>query len=868
MSVTYTPMMEQYLSIKAQHTDAILFFRLGDFYEMFFADAESAAKELELTLTSREAGKGVRVPMCGIPFHAAEGYIARLVGRGFKVAICEQTEDAEAIKGLVRREVVRVVTPGTALSEQLLEQQSNNFIAAVYLDSLNWGCAACDASTGEFLWSAYGKEDLTLLLDRLYLLTPAELLIIGNPQPLAALQEFCNLRLPRCLLSYAAETTAEFECGLLQQQFPESRVPAEAAVRTAVAGLISYLRATMKGDLAHIGRLEQYEPGNHLILDANTLRNLEIVRNLRDGGKAGTLFAVLDFTCTAMGGRMLKRWIEAPLFRPALIARRQEGVGAFLARPSVMDRIRRELKDCYDLERLTARIETSAASPRDLAALRNSLAILPSIKEILAEVASDPELHALQQQISVHQEAFHLLLTALADQPPLTIRDGGVIKPGYDMELDELLSIARDSHEWMQRFEQEEKERTGIRSLKVGYNRVFGYYIEITHSNREAVPITYIRKQTLTNAERYITPELKQFEEKILSAREKIAQLELQIYQQIIEFLRQRLGEFLTTARALGAVDALISLAEAARRHRYVKPEIHARGEILIQDGRHPIIETLLVKERFVPNDTLLNHQGNELLIITGPNMAGKSTYMRQVALIVLMAHIGSFVPARQAAVTLVDRIFTRIGASDDLAAGHSTFMVEMTEVSQILQQATGKSLIILDEVGRGTSTYDGMSIARAVVEYLHDAVKAKTLFATHYHELTEVAESYGRVKNYTVAVKEKGNEVQFLHRIISGGADKSYGIHVAQLAGLPRKVTQRAMHILEELEKQGHPSDTKRTLGNASSSSPAQQCDIFAQSAVAETILNMDVMTMTPLEALNHLYRLQQIAKQEAGLQ
>lgn len=861
MSVSYTPMIEQYLSVKAQHTDAILFFRLGDFYEMFFADAETASKELELTLTSREGGKGVRVPMCGIPFHSSENYIARLVSRGYKVAICEQTEDASAAKGLVKREVIRIITPGTVLSDQLLEQQSNNFILALCQENGSWGCAACDVSTGEFLWSDYRSEELAGLLDQLYLLMPAEILIIGNPAALTELQAYCQQRIPRCLLSYTSVDPDDQALQLLQDQFGPNDLPNSPPVLLATGVLLRYLRDTIKTDLTHINRLEHQDRGNHLILDANTLRNLEVIRNLRDGGKNGTLFSVLDFTHTAMGGRMLKRWIEAPLLSPALIARRQDGIAALLARSSVMDRLAAQLGDCYDLERLASRIETGAANPRDLAALRVSLAILPVLKDTLAEVSAEPALQELGQQISVHQEVYHLLLTALEEQLPLNVRDGGIIKPGYDLELDELLSIARDSHEWVQRFEQEEKERTGIRSLKVGFNRVFGYYIEVTHSNREAVPDSYIRKQTLTNAERYITPELKNFEEKILSAQEKISQLEQQIYQQIITFLRQHLHDILGTARGLGALDALISLAEAARRHRYVRPELHTRGEILIQDGRHPVIENLLVTERFVPNDTLLNHQGNELLIITGPNMAGKSTYMRQVALIVLMAHIGSYVPARQAAISLVDRIFTRIGASDDLAAGHSTFMVEMTEVSQILRHATAKSLIILDEVGRGTSTYDGMSIARAVVEYIYDNIKAKTLFATHYHELTALAEEFSRIRNYTVAVKEKGNEVQFLHRIVAGGADKSYGIHVAQLAGLPRKVTQHAARILKELEAGG---GTQRL---PMPEPAAVQCDTLFQSAVKEDLLALDVMTMTPLEAINHLFRLQQMAKQESGL-
>lgn len=862
MSVSYTPMLEQYREIKAKHPEEILFFRLGDFYEMFFSDAELASRELEITLTSREGGQNTRVPMCGIPYHAADTYIAKLIGKGYKIAICEQMEDPKQVKGLVRREVIKIITPGTVLSENLLPDQNNNFLVVVWEENEEISLAAADISTGECLWTVFsGLYRLNGLCDQLFRLMPAELVLASKLENIAELEAFIENRLSHCTVTTLNVSDVDSIKALPQQFFSPAELPQAVGACMAVGCLLHYLQQTVKNDLSHINCLVKYNAAEHLILDAATLRNLEITRNMRDGSKKDTLFSVLDFTQTAMGGRFLKKWLEYPLLKTEEITARQNAVGSFLELPVVRQNIHRLLTGIYDFERILTRIEVGTANARDLVALKASLDIVPEIKDCLQDIR-DPLLAYLQGQIRNHADVVELIASAIVDTPPFSVREGGMIKEGYHAELDELRFISRDSKKWIQELESQEREKTGIKSLKVGYNKVFGYYLEVTHTHAAAVPAQYIRKQTLANAERYITPELKDFETKILGAQEKIVSIEYHLFSEVRDYIKEKIKEIQHTARQIAQVDVLTALGEAAARYNYIRPAINTRNEIILKDGRHPVVERLLVREMFVPNDTVLNHTDSEVMIITGPNMAGKSTYMRQVAVLVLLAQIGSFIPAREASICPVDRIFTRVGASDDLATGQSTFMVEMNEVAQILKHATQKSLIILDEIGRGTSTFDGMSIAKAVIEHIKKKIKAKTLFATHYHELTDLAEWNGSIKNYSVAVKERGKEVVFLRRIVPGGADKSYGIHVAQLAGLPKGTIERAQEILIELEQQ-HVCVQERVAQEQTAA--ANQPTLFS-SALADDILSLDIMTLTPLEALNVLYKLQNQARQETG--
>jgi len=884
MATTYTPMMQQYKDIKSRHPNEILFFRLGDFYEMFFEDAELASRELEITLTGREAGQPDRIPMCGVPYHAAETYIVKLINKGYKVAICEQTGDVKASKGLVKREVIKIITPGTVLSESVLTDSTNNYIALVYQEGSQIALAGSDVSTGECFYGVYedgnGKQTL---FDQLYRLMPPEIIIVGQFGYQAELKEFVNLRLSNCSFTEIAEPT---ECtdDILVDHFKIEDQPKVTIAKKAVVTLLDYLHQTVKTDLTHLNQLTYLDASENLIIDTYTLRNLEITRNLRDGGKKDTLLGVLDFTHTAMGSRLLKKWLEYPLISIAKIKDRQATIGELVDDFGMRENLKEALKEIYDFERLITRIEVGTANARDLVALKLSLASLPHIKNELISSKTNLLKYA-HENINVYEDVVRLLSDSIVDAPGISLRDGGMIKEGYHAELDELRMIAKDSRKMLQDMEQKEKETTGVKSLKIGYNKVFGYYIEVTHSNTSAVPDYYIRKQTLANAERYITPELKEFETKILGAQEKIVGLEYQLFIQIRDQIKSIISSIQQTARQVAIVDTLVSLSEAAGRYNYTKPTITNNGEIIIKDGRHPLVERILDREMFVPNDTTLNHFDSEIMVITGPNMAGKSTYMRQVALLTLMAQIGSFIPVREAMISPVDRIFTRIGASDDLVSGQSTFMVEMNEVAQILKYATKNSLIILDEIGRGTSTFDGMSIARAVIEHVRDKVGAKTLFATHYHELTDLEEYDKRIKNYCVAVKERGSEVVFLRRIIAGGADKSYGIHVAKLAGLPKVVTDRAKKILADLES-NHivPMTVAATLVEATEEQiettleekpvvkEAKQVQsyeampsLFA-SGLSEQILSLDIMSMTPLEAMNALYQLQKQAKGEAG--
>ena len=852
-----TPMMQQYLAAKEAHPGELLFFRLGDFYEMFFDDAKVAAKELGLTLTSR-SGDLEKNPMCGVPYHAADSYIARLVAKGFKVAIAEQIGDPKA-KGLTHREVVKVVTPGTALSDEVLRDASNIYIVLLHEPAPGqFVLAGADITTGEAFYAVYaGEHAAQQIMDELYRRMVAELLLTENFSLADEVRAFLTHRLPHCAVSVVGR---DADAELPAQHFPAEEIPHDAGARAALAALLAYLHETVMADLSQINRLSFLDAAETMQLDIDTLRNLEITRSLRDGGKKNTLFDVLDFTRTPMGTRLLKSWLEHPLLTPHRIDARLDAVAELVEKSTLRADLRDALHTVYDFERLLTRIETQTANARDLVALRISLAALPAVRACLTAAASRLLVRAAGE-IETFDALRDELTRALVDEPGLSVREGGMIRAGYHADLDELRRFSHDSKSLLQEMEERERTRTGIKTLKIGYNKVFGYYIEVRHSGRDQVPEGYIRKQTLANTERFITEELKDFEAKILGAEEKITALEYHLFTELRERVREQLVPIQGVARAIARVDVLQSLAAAAASYRYVRPTVGADGGIRIRDGRHPLVERILQRDVFVPNDTELSHGGTETMLITGPNMAGKSTYMRQVALLTLMAQVGSFVPARTAEIAPVDRIFTRIGASDDLVSGQSTFMVEMNEVAQILREATKDSLVILDEIGRGTSTFDGMSIARAVVEHIDGRIHAKTLFATHYHELTEMENE--RIRNYCIAVREKGKNVVFLRRIVAGAADKSYGIHVARLAGLPQRVTERAEEILHALEAAAPQSAPQET--SAQKKPDAGMASLFAGGTLDE-LRALDVMTMTPLEALNTLYRLQEQARKEEG--
>ena len=858
-----TPMMRQYLATKEQHPDEILFFRLGDFYEMFFDDAKLAARELGLTLTSR-SGDTEKNPMCGIPYHAAESYITKLINKGYKVAIAEQIGDPKA-PGLTKREVIKIITPGTILSESALTSAQNNYIALLYEAESCVVLAGSDISTGECFYGLYTGQDRTqMLYDELYRLAMPELLIVGELSFKEELGAFMALRLPNCSFTYRPQVSEQPELRL-SQHFVRELWPQEPEARAGLSTLLDYLHETVKNDLTNLNRLTKLDVSANLVLDTYTLRNLEVTRNLRDGGKSNTLLDVLDYTQTAMGSRLLKRWLEAPLRSMTEIDRRFDAVEELTNGFSLRENVCSSLKRIYDFERLLTRAEVGTANARDMVALKLSFQALPDIKNALRDTKSAMLMHA-HEHIGLYEELAALLERAIVDAPGISLREGGIIKEGYNAELDEYRMIAHDSKKLLQEMEEREKEATGIKTLKIGYNKVFGYYLEVRNSGKDLVPAHYIRKQTLANAERYITEELKTFETKILGAQEKSINIEYQLFTEVRERVAAELTSIQKTAHEIAVLDVLASLSEAASSNNYVRPRLSDNGEIRIKDGRHPLVERILTQDLFVPNDTTLDHGDTEIMLITGPNMAGKSTYMRQTALLTLMAQAGSFVPAREACISPVDRIFTRIGASDDLVSGQSTFMVEMNEVAQILKYATKDSLVVLDEIGRGTSTFDGMSIARAVVEHIRDRIHAKTMFATHYHELTDLEGNH--VKNYCVAVKERNGKVMFMRRIIEGSADKSYGIHVAKLAGLPNSVTQRAEKILETLEAdpQNKVSDTRK----AAAAVKPQETELGMGSLFADTVredlMAYDIMTMTPIEALNALYKLQQQAKKEAG--
>ena len=853
-----TPMVQQYLAVKKEHQNELLFFRLGDFYEMFFEDAITASRELNITLTKR-AGSGDNIPMCGVPYHSVDGYIAKLIKKGYRIAICEQVEDPKLAKGIVERKVIKIITPGTALNEQLLEDKHNRYLALLLEQEGRLILAIADVSTGECRWfKAEGKESFLAITEQLYRLQPAELVVRLESEALRQkLHSWLEARLNECsVTNYVEENEAS---DFFAQHFTDTDVPKD--VHEAVELLLRYLHSTVMADLTHINRLTEIVAGSFMNLDVTAIRNLELVRSMADGGKRGTLLAVLDFTKTSMGARRLRSWIEGPLLDLNRIYVRQEAVAELVENTDLREAVGEQLKAVADLERIMSRLEVGSANARDLVALRNSLSVLPALKALLAGCKSRL-LQRLYAGLYLHEDIAVALQRAIVDEPPFSIREGGMIRTGYNAELDELHSIAADNKTWMQNFEQKIKDTTGIKTLKVGYNKVFGYYIEVSKGQTGSVPDYFVRKQTLVNAERYIVPELKEFENKILGAKEKIQQLEYYLFDELRTMIRSKMTEIQETARAISIVDVLNALAVAAYKYNYVRPELNNRGEIKIVDGRHPVVERLLEKEIFVPNNTNLNNDDERMMIITGPNMAGKSTYMRQVALLVLMAQMGSFIPARQASICPVDKIFTRVGASDDLATGQSTFMVEMNEVAQILQYATKNSLIILDEVGRGTSTFDGMSIAHAVMEYIHDKIKAKTLFATHYHQLMALEGVLPGVKNYSVAVKERGKDIVFLRRIVPGGTDRSYGVHVARLAGLPKKVLDRAEELLTEYDSDNGQVQAAATCDNAQS----EMMGSLFTSNIAQEILNIDVMSMTPIEAMNTLYKLQDEARKELG--
>ena len=844
-----TPMMEQYLAEKEKNQDALLFFRLGDFFEMFFEDAKIASKELNLTLTHRQ-----NYPMCGVPAHAVENYLQKLVQKGYRVAMVDQIGDPKA-KGLTERKLTKIVTPGTILTDDALTDANNNFLILIYEFDEEISLAAADVSTGEIFYCIYGgKNREQNLFDEIYRLSPHEILIADEISFEKNLKIFSENKLENCSFT---DIEIDNSTNFLAEHFSEKDFPAAEIANVAVENLLAYLHKTVRTNLNHISKLRRLDLSNHLILDASTLKNLEVVKNLRDGSKKNTLFSILDLTKTSLGTRLLKKRLESPLTDPAAIMRRFDSVEELLKNFSTRKNLREDLKEIHDLERLMTKIEVGSANARDLTALKISLRILPKIIFTLKNISSDILL-ACRDGLKNYSAEVDLIDRAISEDAPLSIRDGGIIKRGFDKDLDEYRKISQDSRSFLQEFEEKEKIRTGIKSLKVGYNKVFGYYIEVRHSGADKIPENYIRKQTLVNAERYITEELKNFETKILGAQEKIVLLEYNIFCRIRDEIKKKLPQIQDTAKRIAVLDVTAALAEVAEENNYVRPDLNLNGNIFIEDGRHPLVEKILSKNIFVPNDTNLNEK-NLIMILTGPNMAGKSTYMRQVALITLMAQVGSFVPAKNANISPVDRIFTRIGAGDDLVSGQSTFMVEMNEVAQILKYATKKSLIILDEVGRGTSTFDGMSIARAVIEYIDKKICAKTLFATHYHELTDLEEKSEKIKNFSVAVKERGTEIIFLRRIKPGGADKSYGIQVAKLAGLPKSVMKRAEEILSDMEK----NQPIKEISAKKNPPPTQ--NLFLSDSLEE-ILKLDVTTLTPIEAMNKLFEIQKKLREESG--
>lgn len=870
----FTPMMQQYLEIKEQYKDCILFYRLGDFYEMFFEDALTASKELGITLTGKNCGQEERAPMCGVPFHSCDSYINKLVSNGYKVAICEQMEDPATCKGLVKRDVTRVVTPGTNLSNQTLEDSDNNYILCVFYEESGIGAAFCDITTGEFKTTQV--KSTRELMDEINKFAPAE--IVCNEAFLISGVDFNYIKDKVGAIVYNIESYhfAEDACeeairtqfkvsnlqGLGLEDFPYGVI--------ASGALLSYLHETQKNALGHLMNLVPYSTKGYMMIDSSTRRNLELTETMREKNKRGSLLWVLDKTKTAMGGRMLKSFVEQPLVNPAEIEERYDAVEALKENMITREELREYMQPIYDLERLTTKISYRSANPRDLVAFKTSVALLPPIKTLLSEFESGI-LANLWKDLDELEDLYELLEESIVEEPPIQVKEGGIIKEGYREDLDLLRRAKTEGKTWLAELEEREREKTGIKNLKIKYNKVFGYYLEVTKSYQNLVPEYYIRKQTLANAERYTTEELDDIAGKVLGAEDKMMALEYELFAEIRETLAQQMKRVQQTAHVIATLDAFCSLALVAEQNNYVRPVLNTRGIIDIKNGRHPVVEKMISNDMFVANDVYLDNKDHRVSIITGPNMAGKSTYMRQSALIVLMAQMGSFVPAKRAAIGVVDRIFTRVGASDDLASGQSTFMVEMSEVANILRNATKDSLIILDEIGRGTSTYDGLSIAWSVVEYISDArlLGAKTLFATHYHELTELEGKLSNVNNYCIAVKEQGDDIVFLRKIIKGGADRSYGIQVAKLAGVPDLVIERAKEILAELIKDDIAQKAKNIEVNPHiGESEGIQLSLFDQLAeapehpVVEELRRLDLSRITPIDALNLLYELQEKTK------
>lgn len=872
-----TPLFRQYQEAKRLYPDMLLLFRLGDFYELFGQDAEVAARELELTLTAREFGKDLRLPMCGVPHHAVERYLARLIAKGYRVAICEQVEDPKLAKGLVRREVVRVVTPGTVLEEAMLEAKHPNFLLALRADAARsaFGLAVAEVSTGEFaITEIRGEEAERRTLEEIARLQPAEILLPPDLEQDSAWREALEQTWPAPCTPFRRDPSRlETAEQILAQHFRTTSLRGfgcegmPLAVEAA-ADILEYLRATQKAALELFTGLHTYSVEAYMLLDASTRRNLELTQSLVEGQREGSLLWLLDHTRTPMGGRLLRSWLLRPLKDVAAIQERLDAVEALFRNPLVRDEVREALRSIHDLERLATRSVSGVAHARDLVALKRSLRQLPPLKRSLEELASPP-LQRLAEQIDDFQELANLIERAIVEEPPADLQSGGLIKEGYSPELDELRRVSSEGKDWIAHLEQRERERTGIRSLKVGYNQVFGYYIEVTKANLHLVPQDYIRKQTLANAERFITPELKEYEALVLGAEERMVDLEYRLFCQVRNTVAAQAEALLRTAKAVAQVDVLASLAEVAARHHYVRPVVDESDVLDLRGGRHPVVEVTQPQRPFVPNDLYLDTREQQMIILTGPNMAGKSTILRQTALIVLMAQMGSFVPAQAARVGVVDRIFTRVGAQDDLATGRSTFMVEMNEAANILNNATPRSLVVLDEIGRGTSTYDGVSIAWAVAEYLHEHVGARTLFATHYHYLNALEERFPRIRNYRMEVREEGESILFLYRMVRGGTDRSYGIEVARLAGLPPEVIQRAREILEALEV----SRGQSLLPSSPPPlAPPRQLSLFEVVAdplleeLREELLRLEPMRMTPLEALNWLAAWQQRLKERGG--
>lgn len=855
-----TPMMEQYFEIKNKYKDFLLFYRLGDFYEMFFDDAILASRELELTLTGRDCGEEERAPMCGVPYHSSETYIGRLIEKGYKVAICEQMEDPALAKGLVRRDVTRVITPGTLIESNLLKETQNNYLCAVFFDTEEIGVCFADVSTGQaFATSFGGKEMLSKLNTELSTYMPSEIILNVSIESLPDRGQFIHERVSSLISdnqSMRFDYATSYDCVRDSFESERSAWDGRKAVICAIGGLINYIAEMQKTDKTNIKDLKIYTNGQFMEIDVNSRRNLELCETMRTKEKRGSLLWVLDKTKTAPGARLLRQWVEHPLLKSSLIIKRQSAVEELFENFIKRQELENLLSGVLDLERLLTKIIYGTANGKDLRAVCNTISVFPELKSLISDCKSE-EIRKIFENFDTLSDIYNLIQKSIREDAPFSVRDGGIILEGYNAEVDHLRSIMTDGHSWIDEITQREREATGIKTLKINYNKVFGYYIEVTKSLISMVPDRYIRKQTLTNCERYITQELKDIEATILGAADKVCTLEYNLFQEIRQKIADESDRIRKTAALVATIDVYNSLATVAAKNNYIKPEIDDSNVIDVKDGRHPVVEQFVKDSYFVPNDVYLDTSANRLMLITGPNMAGKSTYMRQVALIVVMAQIGSYVPAGDARIGIVDKVFTRVGASDDLASGQSTFMLEMNEVAYILRNATQKSLIIYDEVGRGTSTFDGMSIARAIIEYTNGKkIGAKTLFATHYHELTSMEDEFSGIVNYNIAAKKRGDNIIFLRKIIRGSTDDSYGIEVAKLAGLPNEVIRRAKEILATVEK------TSRTLTTSNSNFADEVENLITfeditEKSVIEDIKKIDINTMTPVEAMNLLFEL-----------